>query len=60
VRADVDMNVVMTDDFSIIEIQATGEARSFNMNELNKLLALAKDGIKKLFDVQRDALLFKV
>lgn len=60
VRAAVDMNVVMTDDFSIIEIQATGEARPFNMDELNKLLSLAKDGIKQLFDIQRNALLLKV
>jgi len=60
VRADVDMNVVMTDDFNVIEIQATGEARPFDMNELDKLLTLAKDGITQLFKVQRQALLLKV
>jgi ribonuclease PH len=60
VRADVDMNVVMTDDFNIIEIQATGETRPFNMDELNRLLALAKDGITQIFKMQRQALLLKI
>lgn len=60
VRAEVDMNVVMTDDFNIVEIQATGEARPFNMDEFNELLALAKDGVKKLYGIQREALLLKV
>lgn len=59
-RAAVNMNVVMTDDLSIIEIQATGEARPFNMDELNKLLTLAKDGVKQLFGIQRDVLSLRV
>ena len=59
-RAAVNMNVVMTDDLSIIEIQATGEARPFNMDELNKMLTLAKDGVRQLFDIQRDALSLRV
>ncbi|MCD6399707.1 ribonuclease PH, partial [candidate division WOR-3 bacterium] len=54
--ADVDMNVVMTDDTKIIEIQATAEGRSFSSEDLNKLLKLSEKGIKELIEKQRDAL----
>lgn len=56
VRADVDMNVVMTGKNRFVEIQGTGEEATFDESELGQLLALAKSGILQLHTIQRDAL----
>jgi ribonuclease PH len=55
-RAQVDMNVVMTGGGRLVEIQATGEGRSFSREELDRLLALAGRGIDRL-TAQQQALL---
>ena len=55
-NAEVDMNMVMTKDGEIIEIQGTGEERPFKKEELQKLLALGEDGIKKLIAFQKEEL----
>ncbi|MDE3137541.1 MAG: ribonuclease PH [Acidobacteriota bacterium] len=55
-RAQVDMNVVMTGNGRLVEIQATGEGRSFSRGELDRLLALANRGIDQL-TTQQQALL---
>ncbi len=55
-RAIVDMNVIMDEDGSIIEIQGTGEERPFTRSEFNKLLTLATSGVKKLIALQKKAL----
>ncbi|MBQ4450941.1 MAG: ribonuclease PH [Clostridia bacterium] len=59
-RAQVDMNVVMTRDavgrMEYVEVQGTGEGRSFSREELNKLLNLAQSGIKQLMKKQLSAL----
>lgn len=54
--ADVDMNVVMTSVGEFIEIQGTAERKTFNKNEMDKLLVLAKKGIENLIDIQKDLL----
>ena len=51
--ADVDMNVVMRGNGEFVEIQGTGEHRTFTADELSKLLALAKKGINEIIDIQR-------
>jgi len=56
VRADVDMNVVMTGTGKFIEIQGTGEEATFDDDELAALLKLAKQGIKQLSRIQEDSL----
>jgi len=56
VRADVDMNVVMTGGGKFIEIQGTGEEATFDDDELAALLKLAKQGISQLSTIQRDSL----
>lgn len=53
--ADVDMNVVMTGAGDLVEVQATGEGVSFSRSELDRLLALAADGIASLRRVQDEA-----
>ncbi|OPZ93808.1 MAG: Ribonuclease PH [Firmicutes bacterium ADurb.Bin419] len=55
-NAVVDMNVVMTSSGEFIEVQATGEQSPFSREQLNKLLELAEDGVKKLIDIQKEVL----
>ena len=55
-EADVDCNIVGTASGSFVEIQATAERRPFSEDQLAELLALAKKGLKKLFELQEDAL----
>jgi ribonuclease PH len=54
--ADVDMNVVMTERGELCEVQATAEGVPFDRGQLDTLLSLAEDGIRKLFEHQRNAL----
>jgi ribonuclease PH len=56
VRADVDMNVVMTGAGKFIEIQGTGEEATFDDDELALLIKLAKQGIVQLTETQKRAL----
>ncbi|SDT07936.1 RNAse PH [Halopseudomonas xinjiangensis] len=54
--ADTDLNVVMTDKGGFIEVQGTAEAAPFSADELNAMLALARQGIEQLFAMQAAAL----
>jgi len=56
VAAEVDMNVVMTGKGRFIEIQGTGEEATFDDSQLASLLKLARRGIARLTDIQREAL----
>jgi ribonuclease PH len=51
-NCDSDINVVMLDNLSIVEIQGTAEKNSFSSKELNQLVELAEVGIKQLFELQ--------
>ena len=55
-QADVDMNIVMTGKGEFIEIQGTAERKTFNKDQMDGLLALAKKGISDLVDIQRSLL----
>ena len=55
-QADLDMNIVMTGAGEFVEIQGTAERKTFNKEEMDKLLALAKKGIEELIDIQRSFL----
>ena len=55
-RAEVDMNVVMTESGKIVEIQGTAEKKPFSKSDLDKLLKLAQKGIKELIDIQKQIL----
>jgi ribonuclease PH len=54
--ADVDMNVVMTDDGRYVEVQGTAEAEPFSDRQLTALRKLASDGIASLIRAQKRAL----
>ena len=53
---DTDMNVVMNDQNAFVEIQGTAEGAAFDMDELNVMLELARQGISQLIDEQRKVL----
>lgn len=55
-RAIVDMNIVMTEDKRIIEIQGTGEKDSFSREQLNQLLDLGEKGNMELIQLQKQVL----
>lgn len=54
-RAEVDMNVFMTDAGKFTELQGTAEAAPFSREELDRLLSLAEGGIRDLLALQRSA-----
>ena len=56
VAADVDLNVVMTGEGDLVEIQGTAEKSPFHLQELDQLLALAEDGINRLVEIQEETL----
>ena len=51
--AEVDLNVVMTNDGRFVEIQGTAEHNPFTADHLAEMLALAKKGIAKIFRLTR-------
>jgi len=53
--AEVDMNVVMTGDDGLVEVQATGERTPLSRTSLDALLSLAATGIERLREAQRAA-----
>ena len=56
VRAETDMNVVMTGDQQFIEVQGTAEAKPFDRAALDSLLNLAASGCADLTRIQEEAL----
>ncbi len=55
-RAQVDMNVVMTDKGQIVEVQGTGEAFPFTRPDLKDMIDMAQKGIFELIDIQKKIL----
>ena len=55
-QAAVDMNVVMTSNGGLVEVQGTGEEATFTRSEMEQLLNRAEEGIDQLFAVQKEAL----
>jgi ribonuclease PH len=56
VRADTDMNIVMTGSGAFIEVQGTAEREPFDRNLLHELLDLATIGCVELTSKQKTAL----
>ena len=54
-RAEVDMNVVMTGDARLVEVQATAEGTPFSRARLDELLELAAAGIEEIARAQEEA-----
>ena len=56
VKAEVDMNVVMTSEARFVEVQGTAEGLPFTRSELDDLLGLAEHGIAQILELQEEAL----
>jgi ribonuclease PH len=54
--AQTDMNVVMTENAEFIEVQGTAESSPFSETQFTQMLALAKQGIVDLINLQNLAL----
>jgi ribonuclease PH len=54
--AEVDLNVVMTDQGRFVEIQGTAEGQPFTQSRLDEMLRLARRGLVQAFQSQREAL----
>ncbi|MCD4820219.1 MAG: ribonuclease PH [Candidatus Cloacimonetes bacterium] len=52
-NAEVDLNVVMTEQGKFVEIQGTAEGKTFTGEELNEMLGIAKKGIRELIKEQK-------
>lgn len=55
-KAEVDMNIVMTDEGRFVEVQGTGEEATFSHDELMQLISLAKKGCRDLYEIQKNTL----
>jgi ribonuclease PH len=55
-RAEVDMNVVMTNGQRLVEVQGTGEHATFSRDELLRMTDLAAHGIRSLLEAQQQVL----
>ena len=51
-NADVDLNIVMASDGEFIEIQGTGEKKSFSQQQLEEMIDFAKKGIDQILEIQ--------
>lgn len=56
VGADVDMNIVMTGQGKLVEIQGTAEKVPFSRKDLDDLIDLAEKGIASIMKAQKEAL----
>ena len=55
-RAATDMNLVMTGEGRFVEVQGTAEGATFTREELDHMLELGAAGIRRIFDIQAEAL----
>ena len=55
-RAEVDMNVVCTDDGRFIELQGTAEREPFSLAQKDEMIALGMQGIARLVAIQRQVM----
>ena len=55
-KAEVDMNIVMTESGKFVEVQGTAEGKAFDRKILDKLLDSAQSAIKEIIDIQKAAL----
>lgn len=55
-QAETDMNVIMTEQGGVLEVQATAEKAAFSKFQLQEMLSIAEKGINQLFKKQKEIL----
>ncbi len=58
-KADVDMNIIMTESEDIVEVQGTAEGEPFSKKKMDELVKLAGKGIEELIAIQKKVLKVK-
>ncbi|MGE0491205.1 MAG: ribonuclease PH [Vulcanimicrobiota bacterium] len=54
--ADVDLNLVMTSNGRLVEVQGTAEEKTFTRKQLDQMIEAGWVGLEKLFELQRNTL----
>jgi len=52
-KAETDLNLVMTEDGGIIEIQGTGEEAPFSIDQLNEIITIGSGAISDIIEIQK-------
>ena len=52
-NAEIDANFVITENMQLVEIQATGEKKTFSDQDLSEMLKESKEAIKKIIQLQK-------
>ena len=52
-NCEVDLNIVMKSDMSLVEIQGTGERATFQKHQLIDMITVAENGLEVLFKMQK-------
>ena len=52
-EADTDLNIVMTENGGLIEIQGTAEQNPFTKKQLDEMVEMASKGIKEIIKIQK-------
>lgn len=55
-QAELDMNVIMTEQGNFLETQASAEKKAFSKRQLDQLLSLAETGINQIVKKQKETL----
>lgn len=55
-RADTDLNLVMTNEDAIVEVQGTAEGEPFRRDDLDRILDVGREGIQDLIRMQQAAI----
>lgn len=50
--AEVDLNLVLNEDYEILEIQGTAERQPFSKDDLDKLFVIAKKSVEEIFNIE--------
>ena len=54
--AEVDMNLVMTDQGEFVEVQGSGEEAVFTADQMNRMLELGRKGLEEIAELQRQVI----
>ena len=52
-KAEIDANFVITENMQLVEIQATGERKTFSDQDLSEMLKISKSAIKEIIQHQK-------
>jgi len=54
--AETDLNLVMTDELKLIEIQGTGEESPFSKEQLSEMIELGSQAIEQIIEIQKSSI----